>query len=329
MSAGSSDEEGQVSRDLSLLAPAFRAAVEAALADCQARGLDAYVYEGYRSQALQASYYARGRTVIPPSAPVTNAASNLFSWHGFGLAVDVISRSKGWNQPESWFSQVADCFKAHGCRWGGDWQMRDLPHLQWGACKPSPSDIARELLHTQGLQAVWKAVGADVARSTPAATAGEAAVDADIHQLDLTGSARNAAIILRARFPFIRFTSGRRNRQAQASAMAVNVHRNRHWIEQTYRASAVRDACQHWIDGHPEADTVETLAAGLCTVLNTCSDEALSGFSRHLSGWAFDVQPVMTADGDIIKDFIRKLPGLDKFLESEGGLIRWHAQFNA
>jgi hypothetical protein len=49
MSAGSNAHAAVVSRDLSLLAPAFRAAVEAAIAECQARSLDAYVYEAYRS----------------------------------------------------------------------------------------------------------------------------------------------------------------------------------------------------------------------------------------------------------------------------------------
>ena len=43
-----------------------------------------------------------------------------------------------------------------------------------------------------------------------------------------------------------------------------------------------------------------------------------------LSGLAFDVQPV-TEDADAIKKSIRALAGLDKFLEMEGGLVRWHA----
>src|SRR4029453_1991426 len=86
MSAGSNDQAATVSRDLNLLAPAVRAAGEAAIAECQARGLDAYVYEAYRSPELQAIYYARGRTVVPPTRPVTYAATNLQSWHGYGLA---------------------------------------------------------------------------------------------------------------------------------------------------------------------------------------------------------------------------------------------------
>src|SRR3954468_18479962 len=105
MSAGVTGVLTRVRRELDLLAPGFRAAVERALAKCRSRNLDAYVYETYRSPELQALYYARGRTVIPPLKRVTNASNNLYSWHGYGLAVDVISRSRAWNQPDSWFRE--------------------------------------------------------------------------------------------------------------------------------------------------------------------------------------------------------------------------------
>lgn len=145
---------------MDLLAPAFRAAVSAAIAECAAQGLEAIVYETYRSRRLQEEYYRRGRTVIPPPKPVTNAKSNLFSWHGYGLAVDVIHRVKLWGPGDAWFARVAAVFKAHDCKWGGDWKARDLPHFQWGRCKPSPSDTARSLMATRGVVAVWEAVGA-------------------------------------------------------------------------------------------------------------------------------------------------------------------------
>jgi peptidoglycan L-alanyl-D-glutamate endopeptidase CwlK len=91
---------------------------------------------------------------------VTNASSNLYSWHGFGLAVDVISRRHGWDRPGSWFADVALSFKKFGCKWGGDWKMKDLPHFQWGLCKPGPSDRAREILRSESMETVWKAVEA-------------------------------------------------------------------------------------------------------------------------------------------------------------------------
>jgi hypothetical protein len=157
MSAGATP---LVDRDVNKLAPKFRKAVLAAIASCVLRGLDVYLFEAYRSPELQALYYARGRTIVPPEKPVTNARSNLYSWHGYGLAVDCISRSKGWDQPEDWWAAVAQEFELEGCRWGGSWKMRDLPHFQWGSCRPSPSDRARELYRDGGMQAVWVAVGA-------------------------------------------------------------------------------------------------------------------------------------------------------------------------
>jgi peptidoglycan L-alanyl-D-glutamate endopeptidase CwlK len=160
MSAGTSSGGATVSRDPMQLAPRFRDAVQKAIALCQQNGLDAYVYEAYRSPELQALYYQRGRTIIPPLGKVTNARSNLYSWHGYGLAVDVISRRYGWDRSEEWFRKVAGYFAQCGCKWGGDWKMKDLPHFQWGPCKASPSDNARALSAQGGAQAVWKAVGA-------------------------------------------------------------------------------------------------------------------------------------------------------------------------
>lgn len=169
MSAGESNAALMVVRDLDVLAPAFRGAVERARASCLAAGLDAIVYESLRSAELQALYYKRGRTRIPPYTSVTNARSNLYSWHGYGLAVDVISESKGWGAGETWFAEVARHFRAEGCRWGGEWKMKDLPHFQWGRCKPSPSDRARELFAAGGMRAVWAEVGAEAETWAPTA----------------------------------------------------------------------------------------------------------------------------------------------------------------
>jgi hypothetical protein len=164
MSAGPSTYHlAKPTNDFDYLAPLFRAAVADAIDECNnaTNKLDAYVVETYRSNELQQLYYERGRTVKPPEQPVTNAKTNIYSWHGYGLAVDVIHRTKGWNIGEKWFRDVAAIFKQHGCKWGGDWTSADLPHFQWGKCKPSPSATARELLRTEGVEAVWRAVGAD------------------------------------------------------------------------------------------------------------------------------------------------------------------------
>jgi peptidoglycan L-alanyl-D-glutamate endopeptidase CwlK len=159
MSSGSSNDP-QVQSSLSLVAPKFAVAVQNALRDANAAGMDAYVYESLRSHELAVLYYARGRTIIPPHQTVTNATDEKNSWHGFGLAVDCISKSKQWNQPESWFKDLSVHFARYGCKWGGDWKQKDLPHFQWGLCKPSPSSVARNLLATSGMSSVWSAVEA-------------------------------------------------------------------------------------------------------------------------------------------------------------------------
>ncbi len=160
MSAGGSTNALRVHNDVTELAPLFRDAVERALGQCALHGLDAYVYEAYRTPELQAEYFSRGRTKRPPFTTVTNAPSNLQSWHGYGLAVDVISRAKQWSAGHEWFQRVAEIFKANQCKWGGDWKQADLPHFQWHLCRASPSAEARSMIIEQGAAAVWRAVRA-------------------------------------------------------------------------------------------------------------------------------------------------------------------------
>ena len=150
-----------VNRSMSGLAPLFRASVDAAIAECHAEGLDAFVFETVRSNALAAVYYKRGR---PPTKeyprPVTDARDASWSWHGYGLAVDVISRAKEWDAGDEWFAKVAAIFKRHDCKWGGDWTTKDRPHLYWHLCRQSPSYISRRLHRIGQVREVWKLVGA-------------------------------------------------------------------------------------------------------------------------------------------------------------------------
>ena len=150
--------------------------------------------------------------------------------------------------------------------------------------------------------------------------------DAEIEALGLAEKARKAAYALKKAHPTVKFTSGRRNKAGQARAMASNVVQNRKWIEQTYASSALRTKCQQWVDNNPDKKTQAEIAEGLLSVLNAATDTDLAKFSKHLSGEAFDVQPV-EKDAEAIKKTIRGLSGLERFLDTEGGLVRWHAQF--
>lgn len=151
----------QVIASVSLLAPAMQRALHAAITQMEAEGLEPQVYETERSHITAVTYYKRGR---PPTAeyphPVTNAPDETYTWHGYGLAADVIHRRLGWDAGAAWFAKMAAIAKQHGLKWGGDWRSPDLPHVQWGKCKASPSAAARQLLRTHGQVGVWLAVDA-------------------------------------------------------------------------------------------------------------------------------------------------------------------------
>jgi gamma-glutamyl:cysteine ligase YbdK (ATP-grasp superfamily) len=145
--------------------------------------------------------------------------------------------------------------------------------------------------------------------------------------LNLSPNAKRAADLLLAAHPNVKFTSGRRGVADQARAMASNVVTKRQWILNTYKDTPQRKALQKWVDDHPEAKTQAAIAAGLESVMKEWSDAQKARLSKHFSGQAFDVQPVTGAAGTAIKKTIRALPKLSKFLEKEGGLVRWHADF--
>lgn len=154
--------------NLKNLAPLFQKAVEAAIKECGetkephgAGRLEVKVFEALRSEERQAWLYAQGRT--RPGNKVTNAKSARTSWHGYGLAVDVVHRTKFWSpygtdnaKNEAWFKAVASVFKKHGCNWGGDWNKPDTPHMQWGKCTASPTDKIIAMHDPANLRPVWE-----------------------------------------------------------------------------------------------------------------------------------------------------------------------------
>lgn len=142
------------------LAPKFRDELTAALDECNAQGLDAFAYETLRTDELQKLYYARGRTEIPPHYTVTNVPTAQYGWHFFGLAADIISKSKRWDVSDDWRQKVNAIMRRHDLKCGADWPHPDLPHVQWGKCRITPSNYARELFQDGGNPAVWAEVGA-------------------------------------------------------------------------------------------------------------------------------------------------------------------------
>ena len=162
----------------------------------------------------------------------------------------------------------------------------------------------------------------------PVAPAVSGAIDPMIEKLSLGPVARAAAYELKQKHPQVIFTSGRRGKADQARAMSQNVVLQRDWIRMTYAVNKVSTACQAWVEAHPEAASASSIEAGLMSVFNSMNDTELGQFSLHMSGNAFDLQP-MEPDTAGIKATIPTLAGYRKFLEKEGNLVRWHAEFNA
>jgi hypothetical protein len=115
---------------LSQLQPQVEKAALAALAQAEKEGIDVLITQGLRTYAEQNALYAKGRTA--PGKIVTNARGG-YSYHNFGLAFDICLIEDGkavWNVNSKW-KRFAAIAKAHGFKWGGDWQnFKDYPHFE-------------------------------------------------------------------------------------------------------------------------------------------------------------------------------------------------------
>ena len=168
---------------LDVLAPAMRNAVVMLKQDCATLwvtlpnavtvSLAVEVFETARGDALQKLYYQKG---------ASKAKTARKSWHFYGVAIDVIHPTYQWftgpaaiavwptlalrnAAARAWFGAVATAAKARGLKWGGDWTtFKDLPHLYWGKCGPTP--IQAPAIYDAaggglaGLYDVWAAIGA-------------------------------------------------------------------------------------------------------------------------------------------------------------------------
>ena len=141
--------------------------------------------------------------------------------------------------------------------------------------------------------------------------------------LDLQPVTRDAAYLLMEKCPWVIFTSGRRSWLGQAHAMAVNVVKQRNWLGLVYKR---QPELQAWVDAHPLVVTVSALTDGLVGVLQSLPEATRVRFA-HPAGLAFDIAEPAIATRPATVDVIQHLPGLKRFLEGEGGLPIWHAQF--
>lgn len=152
--------EVPVDKDIFKLAPLFAEKVMAVMMDLNRMGHDATMAEGFRSDERAAFLYGFGREYDDGRGIVTNAKDGSKTWHRYGLAADIVSKSKGWDAPEKFWTELANVALATGLNPGGRWKFADKPHVQWADMPVSPKDEDWKLLQSDGPNAVWKKYGA-------------------------------------------------------------------------------------------------------------------------------------------------------------------------
>ena len=157
---GTVPKEVPVQRDWLGCAPKFVAAVAAMLADLKGER-EEWAFETRRTAERQRFLYGFGRDYDDGRGKVTNAQTALYSWHGFGLAVDVVEKdATPWDAPISFWETIGETAERHGLVWGGRWRKPDLPHVQWRCATMTPTDGDRLLYEKEGITAVWSRHGA-------------------------------------------------------------------------------------------------------------------------------------------------------------------------
>lgn len=127
---------------IQLLHPIIRGeAIESYDEICAALKGDVYCRYAYtlRTFAEQDKLYSQGRTTA--GSVVTNARGG-FSYHNYGLALDIVLINKVTNKPvwdiktdfdkdriSDWI-EIVNILKSFGYEWGGDWKFKDYPHFQ-------------------------------------------------------------------------------------------------------------------------------------------------------------------------------------------------------
>lgn len=115
------------------LNPIVKKKVIALLVECEQNKIEILITEGFRSFEKQSQYYAIGRTTKLDSPKITNAKAG-YSFHNYGLAIDFVpvkpDKTIDYGDKAT-YKKVADRAEKYGFIWGGNWKIKDLPHLEY------------------------------------------------------------------------------------------------------------------------------------------------------------------------------------------------------
>lgn len=130
-----------------------------------AEGIDIRVTQSLRPMAEQEALYAQGRTA---SGDIVTNAQAGYSWHNYGLAVDVAPltpQGPDWNTSHPVWGRIVAVGSALGLESGSAWRtFPDWPHFQFRGNYPvTPDAAARATFAAGGLSAVWQAAFPELA----------------------------------------------------------------------------------------------------------------------------------------------------------------------
>ena len=140
----------------------------------ETEGIDIRVTQSLRTWTQQQALFNQGRdangNIIDLEKVVTKAPPG-YSWHNFGLAVDVAPitpQGIDWNTKHPVWQRIVSVGLSVGFTTGeegADWRtFPDWPHFELTGRFPIiPDDEARTILRSAGLQAVWNAAFGDQA----------------------------------------------------------------------------------------------------------------------------------------------------------------------
>lgn len=148
-----------------------------------------------------------------------------------------------------------------------------------------------------------------------------------IDELELDPIMRSRAEELLARCPWVVYTSGRRDVEQQARAMAQNhIADPQTYLMSTYRNGKVFLASI--VEMAPvDQRSVDKVAGAIRTVFDEQPDALVW---KHRDGTCVDIQPLEDAFGEptekgrAVVSYIQNCPDTVQFIRREGGLRRWH-----
>jgi len=139
-------------RDIKLLAPQFYEMVDAVIIDLKSMGLDAGIYEGFRSLERQQHLWESGRS--RPGPILTNAKPGQ-SAHNFGLGADIVGNVDGkwtWDVKRFDYKKMLEIYKSHGIKTLGF----EMVHGEYTG--PFKTTELADYDRIHGRQALWDAV---------------------------------------------------------------------------------------------------------------------------------------------------------------------------